>query len=100
MCIGIEQLPVCGRGFFDELGPVEVWLDYLCENQAWRQQIGSSFPEWCLMFLTIGPASGGRRRPGKHVCNTGNHSRKLLPVCVATVEFDGKRLGQPQTAGN
>ena len=52
------------------------------------------------MFLTIGPASGGRQRSGKNVGNTGNHSGKPPLVCAATVDFDGKRLDQPQTAGN
>ena len=52
------------------------------------------------MFLTIGPASGGRQRSGKHVGDTGNISEKRLPVCDATAEIDGNRLGQPQTARN
>ena len=30
----MERLQVCGRWFFDELGPVEVWLDDLFENPA------------------------------------------------------------------
>ena len=88
------------EGFLEELGLVEVRLDDLCENPAWRQQTGSSILERCLMFLTIGRDSGGRGRPGKHVGNTENHSGKLLPVCAATVKFDGNRVGQPQTAGN
>ena len=75
-----------------KLALVEVRLDDLVENPAWRQQTGSSIPERCLMFLTIGRDSGGRGRPGKHVGNTENHSGKLLPVCAATVEFDGNRL--------
>ena len=75
-----------------KLGLVEVRLDDLRENPAWRQQTGSSIPERGLMFLRIGRASGGRGRPGKHVGDTGNHSEKLLPVCAVTVEFDGNRL--------
>ena len=33
-CGVMERLQVCGRWFFDELGPVEVWLDDLFENPA------------------------------------------------------------------
>ena len=86
--IGFEAGAGVREGFLEELGLVEVRLDDLCENPAWRHQTGSSIPERCLMFLTIGPASGGRQRSGKHVGNTGNHYRKLLPVCTATAEFD------------
>ena len=75
------------------LALVDLRLDDWRGNAAWRQQTGSSIPERCLMFLTIGRDSGGRGRPEKHVGNTGNHSKKLLPVCAATVEFDGNRLG-------
>ena len=87
-----KRLPVCGRGFFDEFELSEVWLDNFRENPAWQHQTGSSIPERCLMFLTIGQAPVGRRRLGKHVGHTGNHSGKLLPVCAATVEFDGNQL--------
>ena len=54
--IGCECLSACGRRFFDELELLEVRLYDLFENPAWRHQTGSSFPERCLMFLTIGPA--------------------------------------------
>ena len=67
-----KRLPVCGRGFFDELELSEVRLDDLFEIPAWQHQTGSSIPERCLMFLTIGPTSGGRQRSGKHVDDTGN----------------------------
>ena len=64
------------------LGLVEIRLDDLVENPAWRQQTGSSIPDRCLMVLRIERTSGGRRRPEKHVGNIGNHSGKLLPVWV------------------
>ena len=53
---------------------MEVRLDDLFENPAWRHQTGSSFLERCLMFLTIGPASGVRQQSRKHVGDTGNPS--------------------------
>ena len=91
--IGFEAVAGVREGSHVKLALVEVRLDDLVENPAWRQKTGSSIPERCLMFLTIWRDSGGRGRSGKHVGNTGNHSGKLLPVSAATVEFDGNRLG-------
>ena len=87
--IGFEAVAGVWEGSRAKLGLVEVRLDDLVENPAWRHQTGSSILERRLMFLTIGPASGGRQLSGKHVSNTGNHSGKLLPVSAAAVEFDG-----------
>ena len=40
------------------------------------------------MFVTSGPASGGRQRSEKHVGDSRNTSGKLLPVGAATAEID------------
>ena len=86
--IGFEAVAGVREGSHEILLLVEVRLDDLVENPAWRQQTGSSIRERCLMFLRIERASGGRGQREKHVGNTGNHSGKLLPVCAATVELD------------
>ena len=78
--IGFEAVAGVREGSHVKLALVEVRLDDLVENPAWRQQTGSSIPERCLMFLRIGRASGGRGQPGKHVGNTGNQWGKLLPA--------------------
>ena len=57
--ICFEAVAGVWEGFHEKLGLVEVRLDDLRENPAWRQQTGSSIPERCLIFLTIGQASGG-----------------------------------------
>ena len=93
--IGFDAVPGVREVSHVILALVDLRLDELRGNPAWRQQTGSSNRELCLMFPRIGRVSGGRGRPGKHVSNTGNHSRKQLLVCTATVEFDGNRLHWP-----
>ena len=78
--IGFEGVAGVREGSNENLALVEVRSDDLRENPARWHQTGSRIPERCLMFLTIGPASGGRQQSGKYVGNTGNHSGKLLPV--------------------
>ena len=78
--IGFEEVVGVWEVSHEKLGLVEVRLDDFRENPTWRQQTGSSIQDRCLMVLRIGQASGGRRRPGKHVGNIRNHSGKLLPV--------------------
>ena len=95
--IGFEAVTGVREVSHENLGLVEVRLDDLCENPAWRQQTRSSIPERYLMFLTIGQASSGRRRSGKHVGNTGNHSGKLLPVWCRHGELDRTRSCKHRT---
>ena len=99
--IGFEAVVGVREAYHEHLGLVGIRIDDLRENPAWRQQTGSSTSERYLMFLTIGPASGGRQQSGKHVGNTGNQPGKLLPVWCRHAGIRRKnRLDQPQTAGN
>ena len=91
--IGFEAVASVREGSHKILILVEVRLDDLVENPAWRQQTGSSIPERCLMFLTIGQVSGGRQRSGKHVDNTETTTENYFRFGAATVELDRNRLG-------
>ena len=58
---GFEDVASVLEVSHEKMGLVEVRLDDFRRIPAWRQQTGSSIPQRCLMFLSIGRASGGRR---------------------------------------